>query len=81
MQTGVAFDQQRKPETPKDSRVGINIALVDHGSLARLLVAKGVFTEEEYFEALVEGMRREVDRYTDIITSSFGAGRVPIKLR
>ena len=33
-------------------RVGVNSAMVDHAALVRLLIAKGIFTLEEYEEAL-----------------------------
>jgi|HubBroStandDraft_6_1064221.scaffolds.fasta_scaffold00184_15 hypothetical protein len=49
--------------SPKHLRVGINSAMSDHGALARLLIDKGVFTEEEYTEAIADGMEREVQFY------------------
>lgn len=65
MQAGVAFEQARGSEdgTPKHLRVGINAALSDHGALVALLIRKGVITELEYLDAIVEQMRDEVRAY------------------
>lgn len=45
----------------KDVRVGLNSAMADQGALAALLIRKGVFTEEEYYSAIVEWAEREAD--------------------
>ena len=63
MQSGVKFSQDKTDQKPKHLRVGVNAALVDHGAVVRLLIEKGVFTEEEYLEALVAGMQDEVTKY------------------
>ncbi len=80
MQTGVAHELERDPSSasPKHLRVGINSALVNDAALVRLLVAKGVITEEEYAEAVRLEMNRELDRYEDLLRSSYGG---PITLR
>lgn len=70
MQTGVAY-QLEIPEfadgqgSPKHLRVGVNVALSDHGALVDLLIKKGVITEEEYLEAIADKMEEERDRYQD----------------
>lgn len=51
-ENGVAADA-------KHLRVGVNSAMVDSGSLAQLLIKKGVITSVEYLEALADGMERE----------------------
>ena len=50
IQSGVAFEhsQGSTDGTPKHLRTGINIAMCDHAALVKLLVAKGLFTDEEY---------------------------------
>lgn len=64
MQTGVAYFENRSSEcTSKHLRVGVNAAMSDQGGLARLLIKKGVFTEEEYIEAITDAMRQEADAY------------------
>ena len=50
---------------PKHLRVGVNNALVEGGVLTKLLIDKGAFTEEEYFEALLEGVEAEVAKYKE----------------
>jgi hypothetical protein len=77
MQTGVAFDLGNAPDggsgTPKHLRVGINTALSDVGGLVTLLIRKGVFTEEEYVEALADAMEREAAGYEARLRRRFGA--------
>lgn len=66
MQSGVAARMalgHGNETTPKHLRVGVNSALVDTAALARLLLSKGVFTAEEYWTAVVEGMETEVAMY------------------
>lgn len=74
MQSGVAFsmnDEECKDTTPKHLRVGINVAMCDHAALVRLLIKKGVFTQEEYEEAITDEMKREVRRYEEKYGVSF----------
>jgi len=67
MQTGVAFTMHADPgETdPKHLRVGINTAMVEHGALVGLLIAKRLFTIEEYYKALADMMEIEVQTYAE----------------
>lgn len=67
MQSGVAYEQGRGGQdgTPKHLRVGVNVAMCDHGALVGLLIAKGIITDEEYAHAIRDEMRREVDRYEE----------------
>lgn len=62
MQTGVAWVDELEGQE-KHLRVGLNSAMVDAGALAKLLITKGVFTEVEYWEALIEMMTLEVEKY------------------
>lgn len=74
MQTGVAYemaDGSRDTE-PKHLRVGVNAAMRDGASIAKLLVAKGVITEDELWAALAEGMREEVQEYEARLSRSVG---------
>lgn len=70
MQSGVAMlmEKNGSETSSKHLRVGVNVALVDHGALVQLLIEKGIITEEEYGDAIVAGMQREVDRYIDRLT-------------
>lgn len=46
----------------KHLRTGLNMAMSDHGALARLLVAKGIITDAEYMQAIAEGAEMEAER-------------------
>jgi hypothetical protein len=74
MQSGVKFDQESGSEdgSPKHLRVGVNTAMVDIGALAKLLIDKGVITEEEYFDANLKAMHNEVGRYEKRLSEKFG---------
>lgn len=74
MQSGVMFDHENGGDSgsPKHLRVGVNSAMVEHGALAKLLVAKGIITEDEYFDALTEGMAAEVVRYEELLSEKLG---------
>jgi hypothetical protein len=81
MQTGVGHVMQRDPKStePKMLRTGMNSALVSHSALVKLLFRKGVITELEYWTALVEEMRAEVQSYTDQLELMLG-GKTKITL-
>lgn len=74
MQAGVSLDETHDPTNlfPKHLRVGINSALTESAALARLLVKKGVITEEEYFTAIVDGAERELASYEAKYEKKFG---------
>lgn len=78
MQTGVAYDMGTDPDpsrgatTPKHLRVGVNSALSDMGALARLLIGKGIITQDEYFEAVATAMEEEAQRYQKLISDRLG---------
>lgn len=78
MQAGVATelalaDPDLPPNlTAKHLRVGVNVALSDMGGLVALLIKKGVFTEEEYFEAICETMENEVKMYEEQLSKAIG---------
>jgi hypothetical protein len=76
MQSGVAMEMQvdeRKSATePKHLRVGINSAMVNDAALATLLVKKGIITEREYLEAVVEEAEKERASYEARLTAHFG---------
>ena len=65
MQTAVALSIERHSTdtTPKHLRVGVNSAMCDSGALAKLLIAKKLIYEEEYFKAQADEMELEVQRY------------------
>lgn len=67
VQTGVAFEMGMAPNgggtSPKHLRVGVNSTMVTDRALAELLIAKGVFSEEEYIEAVANAAEQELARY------------------
>ncbi len=70
MQTGVAYKMGRcdgRETEPKHLRVGVNAAMSDHGGLVKLLIAKGVFTEEEYVAAIADQMEIEAASYEQAV--------------
>lgn len=75
MQTGVQtkMNYEDKDTQPKHLRVGINAAMSDHAALVYLLVRKGLITEEEYFDSMIEFMEREVESYRALLHDLLGA--------
>jgi hypothetical protein len=76
MQAGVEYTADKSDQTPKMLRVGVNAAMADQSGLANLLIAKGVFTLDEYERAMADGMEAEANRYEAALQAS---GK-PIKL-
>lgn len=61
IQTGVAYEMNRSNiAEPKHLRTGLNCVMADLGSMTRLLVKKGIISEDEYYEAIIEGLKKEV---------------------
>jgi hypothetical protein len=75
MQSGVKYqmeiDAAAAAITPKHLRVGVNSAFVETQAIAELCMAKGVFTEREYYLALRNCMLAEVKRYEKLLTEHF----------
>ena len=75
MQTGVAIEQARgsRDGEPKHLRVGINTAKAEAAGVVKLLIAKGVFTEDEYVAAVADAMEAEVAAYEDRLSAAVGS--------
>jgi len=56
----------------KHLRVGIDARAADARGLAELLIAKGVFTLDEYVEHMRLAMNEELARYTDHVRKEYG---------
>lgn len=82
MQSGVAMkmNYDAKETTPKHLRVGVNVAMSDHGALVKLLVDKGVITEAEYFPAIADAMECERDLYQAWLQERIAPGQDNIRL-
>lgn len=67
IQSAIAFQIARGSSmaTPKYLRVGVDTAKAEAGGLADLLIAKGVFTADEYSKAMHAALESEVDRQTE----------------
>lgn len=74
MQAGVAFKMgyDNSEVSLKHLRVGINAAMSDQGGLVRLLIDKGLITEEEYIKAVTDKMEEEAKSYQDEIENKLG---------
>lgn len=76
VQSGVAMEMtipaRASATEPKHLRVGVNTALVEGSAVAKLLMAKGVFTEVEYYEAIAEAMEAEKLDYEERLSGQFG---------
>ncbi len=85
MQGGVKYDQETDPRYPflqtvsqdvrdmfKHERVGINGSRVQIGAITRLLIEKGVFTEDEYWATACEVMQEEIARYEKTLSLRLG---------
>jgi hypothetical protein len=71
MQSGVAMEMEQPGNasaSPKHLRVGVNAALCDGSGLAKLLMAKGLITLEEYAKAIADEMEAEKARYEQRLT-------------
>jgi len=79
VQSGVAAAISRGDDaaSPKQLRVGVNVAIRDLSSLVDLLISKGVITEEEWFAVMADGMEAEAKMHEDRLSEMFG---VNIKL-
>lgn len=72
IQTAIAFSPDSPAMTPKHMRVGIDLSKSDAAGLARLLIAKGIFTEDEYFTSIADAAEREAASLEDELSSRFG---------
>lgn len=74
VQSGVMMELELDPKggTPKHLRVGVNSALCEHAALARLLIAKGIITEYEYYEAIIAEAEAEQARYEKRLSQHYG---------
>lgn len=74
MQSGVATYMQIAPDetTPKHLRVGTNAAHIGYSAIARLLIDKGVITEQEYFTTLADVAVEEQRNYEKRLSDHYG---------
>lgn len=62
VQSGIAYLSDKTDQQPKHLRVGLNLRAAEHGGLVELLIAKGLITEVEYWDAMIKGVADEAER-------------------
>ena len=72
VQTAIWAFPEHENRTPKHLRIGLDMSKSDMGGLARLLIAKGVFSELEYMDAMADGAEREAASYENELAARFG---------
>lgn len=74
MQSGVKAIAPYQPSetTAASLRVGVNSAFASHAALTELLLAKGIFTMEEYAAANADAMQAEVKNYEQRLADVLG---------
>lgn len=80
MQTGVAYKMEKDPSdtTPKHLRVGVNSAMVECSALVKIMIDKGILTEEEFIDAMIDQLEKEVAMYTKEIRRLYGADNITL---
>lgn len=75
VQTGIAVSIEKGDDlaSPKHLRVGLDMRACDHAALVRLLIAKGIVTDEEYLEAVADEAEQEKARYEQRLLERLGA--------
>ena len=73
VQTAIAYGVASKAMEPKHLRTGIDMSKAEMAGLATLLIAKGVFTLEEYTEAMANAVEHEADRMEAELSRRLGA--------
>ena len=74
VQSGVAMKMNYDNEaSPKHLRVGVNMAMCDSAAVGKLLIEKGIFTEQEYINALCRQLEEEVKKYERELSDLVGA--------
>ena len=58
--------------TPKHLRVGVNMAMIDSAAVGMLLLRKGIISEEEYVDALIDRTQQEVEMYEEFLSAHYG---------
>lgn len=74
IQSGVAWKMQYDDgdTTPKHLRVGVNSAMLQYSALVKLLMDKGVITEEEHWTAMADAAEEECKMYERELTQILG---------
>lgn len=82
VQTGIAYEIERGSDcaSPKHLRTGLNMSKADQAGLVRLLIAKGLITEDEYIAAITESANTELAYEEKIVNDLYGTdGRIKLR--
>lgn len=85
VQSAIAFRMSasdpkvRMDLTPKHLRVGIDSGHIGIAALTELLIAKGVFTADEYEAALADACEREVALHEKAAADVYGSGVIKFR--
>lgn len=76
IQTAIAILMGRDPNwgpvQPKHMRTGIDMSKSDQAGLVTLLIAKGVFTKDEYIAAVTQSATDEANAYETSVQAVLG---------
>lgn len=72
VQTAIAFNPERPQDQYKDLRTGVDMSKSDAAGLATMLIAKGVFTLDEYLTAIADAAEREAAGKEDELSIRHG---------
>lgn len=72
VQSAIAANPNKRPLEPKHMRVGIDMSKADHAGLVTLLIAKGVFTLEEYTAAIEKSAEDEAEMHRHAVAKELG---------
>lgn len=72
----ITLGEDEAGASPKHLRVGVNSAMVNDLAVAELLIEKGIFTREEYIEAVRKAANRELDEMTDRVRNKLDNQRL-----
>lgn len=74
LQTATKLLAQYKPPADRylDNRMGLNTALAEAYGMAKLLMEKGIISQEEYETAMLSAVEEEVERHKRWIEEATG---------
>jgi hypothetical protein len=72
---------ERLQKALKHIRVGVDTTKADQGALAGLLIAKGIITQQEYFDAGLKGQIEEADRQEQWLQEQMGGDNPNLRIR
>lgn len=72
VQSGVCFSPGYEAPEMKHLRTGLNLVMSDVGSIGRLLVDKGVCSQDEFYTYILAGLQAEVSNYEQELSAQTG---------